>query len=108
MTEPDVNTRLRSLRQNLAQMKALLAWEQLKQSEIRPGQPPAFQMYDPTPEQLRDEYSFFVATALDVHSVLNDHSPRISKAARESVRRQLVRIEKEVDGLDLQQRFWRI
>jgi hypothetical protein len=86
-------------------MKALLAWEQLKQSEAEPGRPPAFVMHDPTAEELRHEHSFFVAAARDVHAVLNDPSPCLSKVARASLRRQLAGIEREAYGLNLHQRF---
>jgi len=93
------------LRQSLTQMKALLAWEQLKQSEAEPGRPPAFVMHDPTAEELRHEYSFFLAAALDVHAVLNDPSPSFSEGECDSLRRQLARIEREAYGLNLHQRF---
>jgi hypothetical protein len=106
MTEPDGNAGLRHLRQSLTQMKALLAWEQLKQSEAEPGRPPAFAMHDPTADELRNEYSFFVAAALDVHAVLNDRSPCLSEVTRESLRRQLAGIEREAYSLNLHQRFW--
>ncbi len=108
MVEPDVNATLCRLRQSAMQIRDFLAWEQLKQSEQRLDTPPAFQLYDPTASQLRNAFSFFVARAVDLHAVLNDPSPRISKAALESVRRQLARIETEVHALGLEQKFWRL
>jgi len=40
MAEADLEAGLKSLRKNLRQIKVLLAWEQLKQAEAKPGRPP--------------------------------------------------------------------
>jgi len=47
MAEVDLEAGLRSLRRSLRQIRALLAWEELKQSEAKPDQPTAFQINDP-------------------------------------------------------------
>ncbi len=62
MTEMDLQAGLRSLRTSLRQIKSLMAWEQLKQAEAKPGEPPTFQAYDPTETDLKNEYSFFLST----------------------------------------------
>ena len=107
MTEPDGNAGLRHLRQSLTQMKALLAWEQLKQSEARPGEPPAFQVYDPTEADLRNEYSFFLSTSIQIHTILNERDVSIPVPARETIRRTLAKLEQQVYQLNLRQRDWR-
>jgi hypothetical protein len=107
MTEPDVNAGLRNLRQSLAQMKALLAWEQLKQSEARPSEPPVFQVYDPTETDLRNEYSFFLSTSIQIHTILNERYACIPAPAREAVRRTLAKLEQQVYQLNLHQMDWR-
>lgn len=107
MEDVDLEAGLRSLRNSLQQMKALLAWEQLKESEARPGQPPAFQISDPTEADLRNEYSFFLSTSVQMHSILDDVSVTMHEADRQSIKRQLSKIEQQVYGLNLQQRFCR-
>jgi hypothetical protein len=59
MTERDLEKRLQKLRASLGRIKALLAWERLKRAENNASRPWAFQMPDSTPEELKDEYSFF-------------------------------------------------
>jgi hypothetical protein len=105
MAEADLEAGLRSLRDSLRQMKTLLAWEQLKQSESRPDQPPAFTICDPIETDLKNEYSFFLSTAVQMHSILSDGSVLLSESDRQNIRRQLVRIEQQAYGLSLHQRF---
>jgi hypothetical protein len=40
MGDVDLEAGLRSLQESLRQIKTLLAWQQLKQAEAKPGQPP--------------------------------------------------------------------
>jgi len=105
MAEPDLQAGLRSLRESLRQIRALLAWEQLKKAESRPGQAPAFTVYDPTETDLRTEYSFFLSTSVQIHHLLDDSTINISAVKREAFRLRLARIEQEMNSLDLQQRF---
>jgi len=107
MAKPDLTAGLRSLRDSLKQIKALLVWEELQQSEARPDQPPAFQISDPTETDLKNEYSFFLSTSLQMHSILSDGSIAIQESDRQSIKRQLARIEQQVYGLNLRQRFCR-
>jgi hypothetical protein len=97
---------LRSLRNSLAEIKAFLAWEQLKQAETRPGTPPAFRICDPTENELRNEYSLFLSTSVQMHSILKDDSLTISETKRQDINRQLTTIERQFHGLNLHQRFW--
>ncbi|MFC1633955.1 hypothetical protein ACFL5Z_03870 [Planctomycetota bacterium] len=105
MTEVDLQAGLRSLRASLRQMESLLAWEQLKRAEAKPGQPPAFQEYDPTETDLKNEYSSFLSTSVQIHSILNDSSSAVAIAELQSIKRQLNRIDKRANALNLHQRF---
>ena len=105
MEELDLDKVLRNLRDSLQEMKALLAWEQLKQSEVRPGQPPAFTIYDPTETDLKNEYSFFLSTLVQMHSNLKDHSLNISETKYQDINRQLTKIEQQFNSLNLHQRY---
>ena len=105
MSEVDLEAGLRSLRKSLQQIKALLAWEQLKQSEARPAQLPAFTLDNSIETDLRDEYSFFLSTFIQMHSILNDGSFAIQETDRQSIKKQLTKIEQQAYGLSLHQRF---
>ena len=107
MSEPDLKAGLRSLRNSLRQIKTLLAWEQLKQSEARPGQPPSFTLNDFIETDLRNEYSFFVSISMQIHSILNSDSPAAKKTEHQSMERQLSKIDQEAYGLNLDKRFYR-
>ena len=101
----DLRAGLRSLRESLRQIKALLAWEELKQSETRPCQSPALIINDSIETELRDEYSFFLSTCLQMHSLLNDNSGSVPAAEREKIKPQLAKIEQQMHGLNLHHRF---
>jgi hypothetical protein len=105
MAEVDLQAGLRSLRDSLRQIKSLLAWEHLKQAEVKPSHPTAFQISDPIQADLRNEYSFFLSTSLQMHSILNDSSFAVSEADRQNIKRQLAKIEQQVYSLNLHQRF---
>ena len=105
MTEPDLDAGLKSLRQSLRQMKALLAWEQLKQSEEKTNQPPSFTINNTTQEDLRNEYSFFLFTSLQLHSILTDGMGGISNMELQELKKEVAKIERQFYNLDLAQRF---
>ena len=107
MAEVDLQAGLRSLRASLRQIESLMAWEQLKQAEAKPGQPPAFQEYDPTETDLKNEYSSFLSTSVQIHSILNDSSSAIEEAELQSIKRQLKRIDQRAHALNLHGRFCR-
>ena len=104
----DLQAGLRSLSQSLRRMKDLLAWGQLKEHEAKPGQPPSFQIYDPTETDLRNEYSFFLSTSIQIHTILNERDARIPEPAREAIREALATLEQHVYQLNLHQRDWRL
>lgn len=106
MVEPDLEAGLRSLRNSLQQIKALLAWEQLKQSEAKPDQSPGFTILnDSVGTDLRNEYSFFLFTSMQIHSILKDNTADLSNARRQLIKQQLARIEHQLYRLGLHERF---
>lgn len=105
MAEADLKAGLRSLRKSLRQIKALLAWEHLKQAEARPGQPPTFTLNDSIKTDLRNEYSFLLFTSMQMHSILNDGTARICKTKFQDIKQQLAKIEQQLYSLNLPQRF---
>ena len=107
MTEADLEAGLQSLRKSLKQIKALLAWEELKQSEIKPGQPPTFRFDDNVEIDLRNEYSFFLYTSIQMHRIIADGTVNMPEAERQYIRQQLIKLEHKLHNLDLQQRFCR-
>ena len=105
MVEPDLEESLQRLRQSLARIKALVAWEQLKHGEAGPNRIAPFQMQDPTHEDLRNEYAFLLAAIMNTHSIINDHSSSIAQTVRTDFRCQLAEIERQLRGLQLYRRF---
>ena len=103
MTELDVDRRLRNLRESFGRIKALLAWERLKRREDSVSRPWAFQMPDSTAEELKNEYSFFLAVRLNTYAALDNSS--IRQALRHDVERQLAVLEWQVSVLHLERRF---
>jgi hypothetical protein len=104
MTEADLDAGLRSLRASLRQIEALWAWDQLQHAESQPDQPPAFRIADSIESDLQNEYSFFVATSVEIRSLLDNGSSAIPQEERERIGRQLARIEQRLCRLDLQRR----
>ena len=106
MVEIDLKAGLQSLRKSLKQMKALLAWEQLKQSEARPDRAPGFTLLEHSIKtELKNEYSFFLSTFLQMRSILNNGTVPIDEADRSSIEKEMVKIEEQTYGLNLYQRF---
>ena len=103
MVEADLEAGLRSLRKSLEQIKALLAWEQLKQSETRPGHSPMLALDNSLETDLRNEYSFFLFTSVQMHSILNSDGG-ISKVKLQRIKQELAKIERQLYSLDLQRR----
>jgi len=101
----DLEAGLKKLKQSLRQIKALLAWEELKRSEAMPNQPPAFTLTDSTETDLRNEYSSFLSTSVRVHSILNDNTTKVTKTKRQKIKVELIKTERQFNSLNLQQRF---
>ncbi len=105
MVDIDLEAGLKKLKQSLRQIKALLAWEELKRSEAMPNQPPAFTLNGSIETDLRNEYSSFLSTSVRVHSILNDNTIKVTKAKRQKIKVKLTKIERQFNSLNLQQRF---
>jgi hypothetical protein len=103
----DLQAGVRSLNESLRRMKALLAWGQLKQQETRPGEPPSFQVYDPTATDLRNEYSHFLSTSVQIHGALCERSASIPVPLRETLQKKLAELEQEAHQLNLRRRCLR-
>lgn len=104
MVDADLEAGLRSLRKSIEQIKALLAWEQLKQSEARPGHSPMLALDNSLEADLRNEYSFFLFTSVQMHSILNSGAAGVSRVKLQRIKRELAKIERQLYSLDLQRR----
>jgi len=104
MEHTDLQAGLLRLTESLGRMRSLLAWRRLKQHEARPGQPPSFQIYDPTETDLSNEYSFFLSTSTRMHSALNQLDRRLPKSLHEQIQKQLAGLEHQVRALNLERR----
>ncbi len=106
MKEKEIELLGKILQGTVEQIKGLLAWEQLQRAERRPGQPPGFSLTDSIDEDLRNQYSRFLALAQQLHAVL-DSSARssVSITCRHLYRRQLLDLEQEIRSLGLGERF---
>ena len=104
MEHVDLQAGLRSLHASLGRMRDLLAWGQLKQQEARPGEPPSFQIYDPTADDMRNEYLFFLFTASRMHGILHEHRASIPAPVRATLQRKLTKVGQEVHQLNLHRR----
>lgn len=103
--EPDLQKELHNLYESFMRIKALAAWERLKRSETQPHRIWAFQMHDPASDDLKNEYTFFVAGLAQLHSALNDHILTVSEEVREDIRRQLAHLQRQISALGLPDRF---
>jgi hypothetical protein len=106
MAEPNLEAGLRSLRNSLEKMKTLLAWQELKQSELTPDHTPGFTLLqDSVGTDLRNEYSFFLFTSMQMHGVLNNSDAGLSNVRRQQVKQRLAKIESQLYSLNLQRRL---
>lgn len=109
MEEVNLSAGLRSLRQSLRQIKALLAWEDLKQAEAKSSSLSAFRSTDSIEADLRNEYSYFLFTSVQIHELLNDCTAlAIPEEKRQFLKRQLLNLDKQLRSLDLPARFYPI
>jgi len=70
-----------------------------------PNQPPAFTPDDSTETDLRNEYSSFLSNSVRVHSILYGNTTKVTKAKRQRIKVELIKIERQLNSLNLQQRF---
>lgn len=103
--EPDPQRELHHLYESFRRIKALAAWERLKRSETQPHHVGTFRMHDPVSDDLRNEYTFFIAGLARLRSVLTNHIVTISEELREAVERQLAHLQRQIYALGLPERF---
>ncbi len=108
MEGTDFHSNLEKLAASLQRMKALLAWSRLKQSEARPGQPPSFQIYDPTEIDLLNEYSFFWFTSQQVQTLILAPNGLSPESVRAETAKTLAQLHQEVHQLNLDFRWRRL
>jgi hypothetical protein len=107
MNDTDLRAGLQSLYKSLRRIKALLEWQKLKQSEIRPDQPPSFRLYDPTEADLRNEYAFFLSTFIQMRAMLNEGSASLPEPLRQTIQDRLARLDQQVHQLNIECPWWR-
>ena len=103
--ESDPQRELHHLYESFRRIKALAAWERLKRTETQPHRIGAFRMHDPVSDDLKNEYTFFLAGVARLRSVLNDHFLTVSEELREAIRRQLSHLQRQICALGLPERF---
>ena len=106
MKKINIDIRFQGLRENLNKIKALLAWQQLQQKEVRPNQPPGFIIQDSAVDDLRNEYTLFLARDQEIHYILN-HSNLLSitKSKRQILKQQLIKLKNQVKALRVTEKF---
>ena len=102
MRKCDCKRGLQDLFESLNRIKALRAWGDLKRSEQRPGDPPTLSSDSSLLVDLRNEYGFFIKTAMDIRQHLNGSPSRNSPEDKRRLwRQQLLSIETEVRRMNV-------
>jgi len=106
MIKVDIEEQFRKLQDILEDIKALLAWEQLKQEEKKSGQPPGFILHEPTKQDIREQFSRFLMVRLQIRTLLNNPiRSGISKARQAKYQQDIIHLEKQFHDLHLYERF---
>ena len=106
MTEAKLQSGLKHLKDTLEEIRALLAWEELKRQERRPGEAPAFVLTEDVDGDLRNLYAAFLAESETVRDLLQPADLRkLPDAQRQGYRRQLAQLEAQMHCLNLTDRF---
>ena len=106
MKKINIDIRFQGLQASLNKIKALLAWQQLQQKEVRPNQPPGFIIQDSTVDDLRNEYTLFLARAQEIHYILNHKNILpMPEDKRQKLNQQLFKLEDQVKALRATEKF---
>ena len=106
MAQSNAQMQLNNLQDTFKELKGLLAWEELKRSEVRPGDPPGFTIGNDIEQDIKNQYSRFLVTRMQVRNLLdNPDTSSLSESKRVMLRESLIQIEKEFHGLNLHDRF---
>ena len=93
MAEAVLLDRLQTLQQILEEMKALLAWQQLKTTEARQRPFTSIRFNDTTQQDLLDKYSLFHSISMRIRSILDDSNVNITRTQRVRIKSQLTKLE---------------
>ena len=90
--QKEIQHELDEIRQSHEKVKALHEWKKLKDSEKKPGWPPAFQIYDSAEADLQIEVNYFVSRAMELHQVLDKRCEDWAIVTRN----ELISMEREI------------
>ena len=108
MKNDEIASSLKQLKNTLTELKTHIAWQQLKQAEARPGDPPGFSIGDTVEEDIRNACSAFLAQQLELqHRLWNVHSKAISLNKKADCQRQLANLQSQFRQLGLAQDYAR-
>jgi len=93
MTETVLLARLKTLQHILEEMKALLAWQQLKTTETRQRPSTSIRFNNTTQQDLLDKYSLFHSISMRIRSILDDSNTNITRKQRACIKSQLTKFE---------------
>ena len=84
------------LEQSLGRVKAHLAWQELKVSEVPIGDTPSFQFGDSTDMDIKVEKGYFFKKAFEITDILNENPGGSS----ENVRKRVMNLEAELRHIE--------
>ena len=90
-----IEEHLTDLKKSLETLSSLTAWRSLKFEERRAGEPPAFQMYDPTETEIKRQFTFFLMTLLESRAALM----KLPSSKRQGAKSELSDLETEFNRL---------
>lgn len=106
MEPQNIPQQLHQLQESLSKMKALLAWEQLKLAEARPGDNPGFTIQDSLANDLRNHYLFFAVTSFELHGdLVTFYGTNLAEEDQRCYLMELRHLEGQFRALQLDARF---
>ena len=87
---------IRKLEQSLGRIKAHLAWQELKVSEVPIADAPSFQFSDSTDMDIKVEKGYFFKKAFEITDILNENPGGSS----ENVRKRVMNLEAELRHIE--------
>ena len=90
-----IEENLTDLKKSLETLSSLTAWRNLKLAERRGGEPPSFQMYDPTESEIKREFAIFLMTLLDSRAAL----AKLPSSKVQKARSELLNLEAQFNRL---------
>ena len=90
-----IEDNLADLRKSFKTLSSLTAWRNLKLAERRGGEPPSFQMYDPTESEIKREVAIFLLTLFNSRAVL----AKLPSSKGRKARGELLNLEEQFNRL---------